>query len=68
MKTIITLDDFPSNEANCGNCTRKGGGCLRSKSDKTIHNGYMYGIGGDPSGIIYRCPHYTGPYAKGGEA
>lgn len=62
--SILSLDDFPSDKKNCGTCTRKSGICPRTKSDKTIHNGYLYGTAGEPSGIIYCCPHYTGLYEQ----
>lgn len=62
MNVQITLDDLPQDRANCGNCTRKGGACARSVNNKTQHNGYLYGIGGEPTGIIYCCPNYTGRY------
>lgn len=60
---IPTIDDFPSDRANCGNCTRKGGVCARSKS-KQRHNGLLMGYAGEVTGIIYCCPSYTGPYQK----
>ena len=62
MKVLITLEDFPQDEENCGNCTRKGGACERSRNNKTQHNGVLYGINGEPTGIIYKCVHYTGKY------
>lgn len=62
MRVLITLEDFPQDSANCGNCTRKGGACERTKNNKQQHNGYRFGIGGEPTGIIYRCPNYTGRY------
>ncbi len=61
---IPTLEDFPSDRANCGNCTRKGGSCPRSKNNKQQHNGLLYGLNGEVSGIIYRCLNYTGPFQK----
>lgn len=61
-KIIPTLEDFPANKPNCGNCSRKGGICYRTKSNKTMHNGLIFGVGGDVTGIIYCCPHYTGYY------
>ena len=64
MNVQLTLEDFPQDRANCGNCTRKGGACARSKSDKTIHNGNIFGKNGEVSGVIYKCVHYTGKYAK----
>ena len=27
-----------------------------------MHNGLIFGVGGDVTGIIYCCPHYTGYY------
>lgn len=62
--TILTLDDFPSDKKNCGNCTRKAGICPRVKLDKTQHNGYLFSPTGEQSGIIYCCPHYTGIYEQ----
>lgn len=62
MEVMITLGDFPQDEANCGNCTRKGG-CARS--DKRYHNGYIVSeVTGNISGIIYKCPNYTGRFKK----
>ena len=67
MEAMMTLDDFPSNKKNCATCTRKGGGCERSKNNKQQHNGILYNQDTKlPSGIIYCCIHYTGPYEKGG--
>ena len=60
MKVDITLDDFPQDRANCGNCTRKGGACVRSKNNKTQHNGNLYGFNSEVTGVIYRCVNYTG--------
>ena len=58
---IPTIEDFPSDKANCGNCTRKGGVCPRSQ--KRFPNGYiMNSLTGEISGIIYCCPHYTGRF------
>ena len=59
---IPTIEDFPSDRANCGTCTRKGGYCPRSKSNKRQHNGLLYGFNKEVIGIIYRCPNYTGKY------
>lgn len=62
---IPTLDDFPSDRANCATCTRKGGSCARS--NKNTPNGIVRNsMTGDVGGIIYRCQHYTGQYEKGG--
>ena len=47
MRVLLTLEDFPQDSANCGNCTRKGGACERTKNNKQQHNGYLFGIGGD---------------------
>ena len=61
MEALMTLDDFPSDKRNCATCTRKGGDCERSKSNKQQHNGVLYSpLTGEPSGIVYCCPHYTG--------
>ena len=55
--------DFPSDEANCGNCTRKGGHCART--EKQFPNGYILNSQTkEISGIIYSCPNYTGPFEK----
>ena len=55
------LSNF-SDEANCATCTRKGGPCPRSET-KRYPNGYVVsGVTRAVSGIIYKCPHYTGPY------
>ena len=62
-QVLITIEDFPSDKKNCGNCTRKGGQCARSKSNKTQHNGYLFNhFTRDIYGIIYCCPHYTGQF------
>ena len=58
----LRLEDFPADNANCGNCTRKGGSCPRQKSNKRQHNGNLYGFNGEVSGVIYCCPNYTGKY------
>ena len=63
MKVLLTLDDLPQDRANCATCTRKGGACLREKKDKRVHNGYIYGLTGEPTGFIAGCSHYTGKYA-----
>ena len=61
MNYIPTLEDFPHDKANCGNCTRKGGGCARR--EKQFPNGYIKNsLTGEIGGIIYSCPHYTGPF------
>lgn len=66
---IPTLDDFPSDKANCGNCTRQGGGCPRNRNNKNKqHNGLLYGYDAEVTGIIYKCPNYTGVYASGPES
>lgn len=62
MTTPITLDDFPTNEANCATCTRTAGECARSKANKHFPNGMCKGINGETAGIIYRCQHYMGRY------
>lgn len=63
--TDITLDDFPADRANCATCTRNGGVCPRNNANKNKqHNGILYGIGNEPTGIIYRCVHYTGRYEQ----
>jgi len=61
---IPTIEDFPADRANCGNCTRKAGVCPRSKNNKQQHNGLLYGFGNQVTGIIYRCVNYTGPFKK----
>ena len=61
---IPTLEDFPVDRANCGNCTRKGGYCPRNKSNKQQHNGLLYGFNKEVTGIIYRCINYTGAFKK----
>lgn len=64
MSVLITLEDFPNDRANCGNCTRKGGHCPRG--DKRNPNGYVKNsLTGEIGGIIYRCMNYTGPFEKG---
>ena len=64
MKIIPTIDDFPSDRPNCDNCTRKGGPCPRSKNNKQVHNGLLHGFNKEVTGIIYRCPNYTGPFRQ----
>lgn len=58
----MTIDDFPDDRPNCGNCTRQGGVCPRTSKNKQIHNGIIFGATGQPAGIIYGCPHYTGRF------
>ena len=59
---LPTIDDFPADKPNCGNCTRKGGACARS--EKRYPNGYVKSsVTGEISGIIYRCAHWTGRLA-----
>ena len=58
----LRLEDFPADNANCGNCTRRGWACPRQKSNKKQHNGNFYGFNGEVSGVIYCCPNYTGKY------
>lgn len=61
MIVIPTMDDFPGDRPNCGNCTQSRSLCPRAKTNKQIHNGVMY-AGSEPRGIIYRCVHYKGKY------
>ena len=61
MNVLLTLNDFPPDKRNCGNCTRQGGACHRS--GKSFPNGYVINeLTRDIGGIIYCCPHYTGRY------
>lgn len=61
MGVLPTIEDFPFNKRNCGNCTRKSGVCPRNK--KKYPNGYvMNSATGEIGGIIYCCPDYTGPF------
>lgn len=60
MRSIISIEDFSSTEPNCGNCTRRGGFCERSRVQKNIVNGFITGLTGECGGLIYRCIHYTG--------
>ena len=61
MNAPLTIDDFPSDRKNCGNCTRKGGACPRNS--KRHPNGYvMNSVTGEVGGVIYRCPNYTGSF------
>lgn len=54
MSNIIpTIDDFPHDRANCGNCTRKGGACPRNKSNKQ-HNGLLFGYNKEIAGNTIR--------------
>lgn len=66
---LPTLDDLPTNKANCATCTRNGGYCPRNKSIKssghsTQHNGLLYNEAGECTGMIAGCLNYTGPYIK----
>lgn len=62
---LPTLDDLPSNEKNCGTCTRKGGACARNATIKRLmHNGLIYNEAGECTGMIACCLNYTGPYEK----
>lgn len=66
---IPTIEDLPTNKANCATCTRKGGDCARNKDIKNHqHNGLLYGLNGDIVGMIVRCVNYTGPFSKSKEA
>ena len=62
---LPTLDDLPTNKANCATCTRKGGYCPRNKTRKNKqHNGLLYNDAGECTGMIAGCLNYTGPYMK----
>lgn len=63
MRVIPSIEDLPRDKANCGNCTRKGGSCPRSRNDKTQHNGLFY-RNGEVVGMIAGCPNYTGPFER----
>ena len=58
---IPTLDDFPTDRANCGNCKQSRSICPRAKSNNTQHNGLIY-RNSEVQGIIYLCPNYKGPF------
>lgn len=58
---IPALGDFPADKPNCGNCKQSRAICPRAKLNKQIHNGLIYRHG-EVQAIIYRCPHYEGPY------
>lgn len=58
---VPTLDDFPSDRPNCGNCKQSRAICPRAKSNKQVHNGLIYRYG-EAQAIIYRCPHYEGVF------
>ena len=61
MNVILTMDDFPSDKKNCGNCTRRGGACPRN--EKRHPNGYVMNQGTkEVGGVIYCCPNYTGRF------
>ena len=61
MNVQYNLEDFPSDKANCGTCTRKGGHCLRS--EKRFPNGLVRNsLTGNFDGVIYRCVNYTGKF------
>lgn len=57
---MMTIEDFPGDKANCGNCTRKGGACARN--EKRYPNGYIKSMTGGIGGIIYKCVNYTGRF------
>lgn len=58
---LPTIEDFPADKANCGNCTRKGGACARS--EKRYPNGYLKNsLTREIGGIIYCCQNYTGRF------
>lgn len=62
---LPTLEDLPTNKANCATCTRKRGGCARSKDIKCLqHNGLLYSLNGDVVGMIAGCVNYTGKFKK----
>ena len=55
MKVQLTIEDFPDDRKNCGNCTRKAGICPRRK--KSNPNGYvMNSVTGEVIGNIYDNP------------
>ena len=61
MNVLLTIDDFPSDSKNCGNCTRKGG--VYPRNSKRHPNGYvMNSVTGEVGGVIYCCPNYTGRF------
>lgn len=63
MNVLTTIEDFPADKKNCGNCTRKAGVCPRRKKENP--NGYvMNSVTGEIGGIIYRCPNYTGQFEE----
>lgn len=66
MKVDLTINDFPSNKANCATCTQKSTlFCVRNRRSKTFGNraGYVKNDStGSYDGVIYRCPNYQGPF------
>lgn len=63
MNVLLTIEDFPADKKNCGNCTRKDGVCPRKS--KQNPNGYvMNSVTGEIGGIIYCCPNYTGKFEE----
>jgi hypothetical protein len=61
MNALMTIEDFPNDKANCGNCTRRGAACPRR--EKRHPNGYVKNsLTGEIGGIIYCCPEYTGNF------
>ena len=59
---IPTLEDLPSDQANCATCTRQGGGCARTANKNRQHNGLLYNEAGEVTGMIAKCTNYTGRY------
>lgn len=61
MATHITIDDFPADKPNCGNCTYRGAGCARAK--KAHPNGMVKNsCTGNYDGVIYLCTFYEGKF------
>lgn len=58
--SAITMDDFPADRKNCGNCTRNGGACPRG--EKRFPNGYVLTGTREIGGVIYCCQNYTGRF------
>lgn len=59
---IPTIDDLPTNKANCLTCTRKSVLCWRRRHTKSNPNDYLKSPNGEIGGMVCWCPHYTGEY------
>ena len=61
MQVIPTINDFPTDKRNCATCQQTASAlCERDK--RKAHKGYLKGLYGEISGVIYCCVNYIGKY------